>query len=87
MYVPPYPLSLTKTCNSFKNVNAPALQCNEDLDMVIKRLETEANQTREAARAETQREAAAAVESRARELATAQEQETRAMERCVLTAQ
>ena len=52
--------------------------------MVLTRLEAEANQAREAARAEAQQAAVAAAAARAKDLAVAQESETRAMERCVL---
>lgn len=56
-------------------------KCNEELDMVLARLETEAAQARNAARAQAQREAAEAAALQAKDLEVAQELETRAMER------
>lgn len=57
------------------------LQCNEDLDMVLTRLEAEATQKYEALQAERSRQAAEVATSRSRELARAQELESKAMER------
>lgn len=57
-------------------------QCNEELEIVLTRLEAEATQAREASRAAAQRVAAATGAVRARELTGAQELETKAMERC-----